>query len=235
MEAKEYINQNRELLLYFSQFSSEDISDLKVVEYSPKTTIIDFNKSNNNIYIIVKGICYVYKNLLNNKPFCLYKIANSDIIGFNYNNPLGEKTEEYQVISATKVIALKISKEKFLKYKEKYSKFYDNIIKTLINRIKSALTIKLECSMYNSTINVVSYLIYSYQLFLTMYDESYIGEVPIIETRATINRFTGISIRSINNTIEYLKNLNYISIIKGKVNIDKKQYLDLVTYKLDNI
>lgn len=235
MEAKEYINQNRELLLYFSHFSLEDISELKVVEYSPKTTIIDYNNSNNNIYIIVKGICYVYKKILNNKPFCIYKIANSDIIGFNNINSIEEKNEEYKVISTTKIIAIKIPKKDYLKYKEKYSTFHDNIINAKIHRLNTALTIQLECSMYNSTINVVSYLIYSYQLFLKMFDDSYTGQVTINETRATINKFTGISIRSINNTIEYLKNLNYITIKRGKINIDKKQYLDLVSYKLDNI
>ncbi|MBK5201531.1 MAG: Crp/Fnr family transcriptional regulator [Spirochaetaceae bacterium] len=235
MDANMYINQNKELLSYFSEFDNEDIQELEVVEYDSNTTILDNSNLTKNIFIIIKGICCVFKNLQNGKPFCYYKIANNDVIGL-FNFVHSEEIDVYnKVITATKVIALKIPKEDFLKYKDLYPSFYTKVIIENVHRLHTALTVHVECKMYNSTINVVSYLIYSYKIFLKMFDSAYIGPVPISETRATISRFTGISIRSINNTIEFLKNLNYITITKGKVNIDKDQYLNLISYKLDNI
>lgn len=235
MDAKRYIDQNKELLSYFSEFNTEDIQSLKVVEYDINKTILDNSKLNNNIFVIIKGICCVFKKLQNGKPFCYYKIANNDIIGFYNLIHTGEADTYNKVITATNVIALKIPKEDFLLYTKKYPSFFNKVILENIHRLNNALTVHVECKMYNSTINVASYLIYSYKIFLKMFDPSYTGPVPISETRATISKFTGISIRSINNTIEFLKNLNYITINRGKVNIDKEQYLNLITYKLDNI
>ncbi len=235
MNAKVYIDQNKELLSYFSEFNDEDINSLEVVEYEPNTTIIDNTKLNNNIFIIIKGICCIYKKLQNGKPFCYYKVANNDVIGlYNIIHP-EETTGYHQIITDTPVIAFKITKEEFFRFRDNYPSFYNKVIIENVHRLHKALTVHVECKMYNSTINVASYLIYSYKIFLKMFSPDYLGPVPICETRATISKFTGISIRSINNTIELLKNLNYITITKGKVNIDREQYENLVTYKLDNI
>lgn len=235
MNANGLVNQNPDLQKYFSEFSPSDIDKIEVLHIPAGTAIEDEKSEESSVYFIVRGICSVYRKIENGDDFNYYKISNNDVFGLtNVINPYN-RLADAKFVAMTDITLFRIRKTRFKRFTDVYTKFYHMVTVDIITRLHDSLAMHVECKKYNSTINIVSYLIYSYRTYLKMFDKGYEGYVPISETRAIISDFTGISIRSINNTIDLLKNLEHISIIKGKVNINAEEYQKLLSYKADNI
>jgi CRP-like cAMP-binding protein len=235
MNAQKYIEGSSELKKYFSEFTSADIEKIDLIEYPAGSIINDQDTDENSVFFLVQGIGAVYRKIENGELFKYYYITKNDVFGLSDVIDPNKIGSYYTIKAMNDIILLKVTQTQLNKFKADYPKFENKIVIGIIERLHQALTVHVECKKYNSTINIVSYLIFTYEIYHTMYDSNYIGYVPINETRATISDFTGISIRSINNTIDLLKKLNYISVIKGKVNINIKEYATLKSYKASNI
>jgi CRP-like cAMP-binding protein len=235
MNAQKYIEQSSTLENYFSDFTSADIEKIEVLEYQAGTFIKDDNTEGHSVFFLVKGIGAVYSKIENGELFRYYYVIKDDVFGFSDVIAPNNKISDFSVKAMSDVVVLKIKKTLLNKFIIEYPKLENKIVIGLLERLHWAITFQVECKKYNSTINIVSYLIFSYEIFHTMDDSNYTGYVAINETRSSISDFTGISIRSINNTIDLLKKLNYISIVKGKVNINSKEYNALKNYKANNI
>lgn len=230
MGIKKYLNEKLFLQKLFADFTDIDIGKINVMHYASDMTIIKRDSSSNYVYLIVSGICGIFNELDNGEIFCYYKISNYDVIG------LSEVLVENDVRSAniqtlTDVVAFKIDKLDLKKWMLKYPDFYNEIIRNIINRLHNTLRKHIECKKYSAYANVVSYLIYSYNLYKTIYVENYRGDIKINETRKMISDFIGISIRSANNSIEMLKDNNLVTVKLGKIYINYEQYVKLVEYK----
>lgn len=235
MNAQKYIDRSSELKNYFSEFTSADIEKIKVLEYPAGSTINDQDTDENSVFFLVHGIGTVYRKIENGELFRYYYISKNDVFGLSDVIDSNQTETEFTVKAINDVILFRIPLTMLNRFKATYPQFENKIIAGIIKRLHDSLTVHIECKKYNSTINIVSYLLYTYKIYHSMYDLNYIGYVSINETRAAISDFTGISIRSINNTIDQLKKLNYISVIKGKVNINTTEYAKLKLYKASNI
>ncbi|GKX30637.1 hypothetical protein SH1V18_31170 [Vallitalea longa] len=230
MTIQKYINENPFLQQLFTEFTHSDLELIDVIYYASDMTIIKRNSCSNYVYLIVNGICGMFKRLENGEIYCYYKISNYNVIG------LSEILSDNDVRNAdvdtlTDVIALKISKRNLKEWMVKYPDFYNKIIYNTINRLHSTLSKYIECKKYSVKVNVVAYLIYCYDLYKKIYDTNYKGLVKINETRNMISNFIGISIRSTNSTVEILKNKNLVTIKLGKIYINNEQYNNLLKYK----
>jgi CRP-like cAMP-binding protein len=148
---------------------------------------------------------------------------------------LPEKTKirVADVVVVSDVLAFSISKLDFKKYQIKYPDFYNRCIQIIIERLHQNLMVHIECKKYNAKLNIVSYLIHTYKLYCKLPRSNNNG-VYINETRQMIADFTGISQRSVNSTIEFLKNINLVTIDRQKLYIDENQYKNLLDYKYNN-
>ncbi len=115
----------------------------------------------------------------------------------------------------------------------KYPEFYNLVIHNIIKRLHDTLSEHVECKKYDAHANIVSYLIYCYDLYAKVHHKDYQGKVKINETREMISDFIGISIRSVNSTMEVLKSENLITVSHGKILVDKEQYERLKEYKTE--
>jgi CRP-like cAMP-binding protein len=162
--------------------------------------------------------------------FCYYKISNYDVIGLS-EVLVENHLRNADIKTLTDIVAFKIDKIDLQNWMVKYPNFYYKIISNVIDRLHSTLRNHIECKKYTSHANIVSYLIYSYNLYKRIYKENYRDDVKINETRSMISDFIGISIRSTNNSIDILKNKNLVTIKYGKIYINQEQYIKLVEYK----
>lgn len=230
MDIKQYINDKPFLKELFQDFTETDIEKIDVMYYANDMIIIRRKASSNYVYLIISGICGIFNELDNGELSCYYKISSYDVIGLS--EVLVENDVRYANIQTlTNVVALKINKLDLKKWMVKYPDFYNKIMHNIINRLHDTLRSHIECKKYSTHINVVSYLIYSYNLYKKIYGKNYKGNVKINETRNMISDFIGISIRSTNNSVERLKDENLVTVKLGKIYINYEQYKKLVEYK----
>lgn len=230
MDIKEYLNQKPFLQELFANFSDADLEKIDVVYYASDLTIIRRHSSSNYVYLVVNGICGMFKELENGENFCYYKISSCDVIGLSEIIG-GDSVRNANIHTLTNVVTFKIHKDDMKEWMLKYPDFYNKVMHNVIDRLHKTLTNHVECKKYTAHANVVSYLIYSYDLYKKSYKDNYQGDVKINETRSLISDFIGISIRSTNSTIEKLKDKNLVTIKHGKIYINYEQYDKLLQYK----
>lgn len=231
MTAVDYMKNRPLLKQLFKEFQDEDLAHIELVYYAAGIPIIHKDSSAEYVYIIVKGICGIFKELVNGEEFCYYKISNLDVIGMSEILAEVNVSRHATIQTLTDVAAFKIKRVYVSQWMQKYPKFYNNLVRGVINRLHNTLIKHVECKKYNSHANIVSYLIYSYELYRHNYEDGYTESVKINETRDMIGNFLGISIRSINSSVEKLKNLDMINVKHGEIYMTKVQYENMIEYK----
>lgn len=234
MEIHEYINTSPKLKELFKGISKEDLNYFELVFLKPDDYLLNKHGTTGYLYFITKGICGIFHELENGEQYCTYKIVPYNIIGLSEMIPGEIDTRIANVIALSDLVTIRIKKVFFTKIKVKYIDFYDKCVRLVIHRLHNDLSMHIECKKYSSMLNVVSYLIYTYNLYVyvsTNHDDL----VYISETRQMIADYTGLSKRSVNSTFEKLKLLGLVEIIKGKIYISKYQYEKLLEYKDENI
>jgi CRP-like cAMP-binding protein len=232
MEFQKLFHGHSELEKLFQKFSDEDMEKIQVSRYPQDVTMIKREaQTSDYAYLIVTGICGIFNILENGEEYCYYKISEYDVIGLS--ELLGEQaiSREADIRTLTAVVALKISKEDLRKWMVQYPEFYNRLVRKILNRLHGAIRKYIECKKYSSIANIVSYLIYSYELYRISYEKNFVGDVKINETREMIGDFISMSIRSVNYNLEALKKLDYINIRRGKIYINHEQYMHLRMYK----
>lgn len=233
MTALEYMYDKPALKKFFEGIDEADIAQLELVHYATGLTIIHKDSSAEYIYIIVNGICGTFRELVNGEQFCTYKISTLDVIGMSEILEALQVSRYAEVRTLTDVSAFKIKKEYLKGWMQKYPDFYNKLVMGIINRLHNTLSKHVECKMYNAHTNVVSYLIYSYDLYCHNYEDDHCDAVKINETREMIRDFLGMSVRSINSSVEKLKTLDMVSVKRGKIYMTKGQYDKMVDYRYD--
>jgi len=232
MEFQKLLIDHPELKDLFQKFTMEDIDKIRIARYPQDVAVIKRNAQESEFaYLIVTGICGSFNVLENGEEYCTYKISDYDLIGLA--ELLGNEAvlREAEIRTLSDVVALKIAKTELRVWMVKYPEFYNRLLKNIINRLHGTIRKHVECKKYSSMGNLVSYLIYSYELYRKAYHRNHLGQVKINETREMIGDFISMSIRSINYNLEALKKQDYISIQRGKIYIDHDQYMRLRLYK----
>ncbi len=232
MEFQKLLLEHPELQKLFQKFSDEDIKKIQISHYPQDVTMIKREEhATNYAYLIISGICGIFNILENGEDYCYYKISEYDVIGLS--ELLGEQavSREADIRTLTDVVVLKITKEDLRSWMVQYPEFYNLLVKNIINRLHGTIRKHIECKKYSSMANIVSYLLYSYELYRKTHGKLYLGDVKINETREMIGDFISMSIRSVNYNLEALKKQDYISIRRGKIYINHEQYMHLRLYK----
>jgi len=233
MLIENYIKRDEELQTLFQSVSVQDLAKFKKKSYKPNEYLINKDHRANNIFFIFEGVCGILQDLVNGENYNSYKISSLSIIGLSEILPEKTKIRVADVVAVSDVLAFSISKLDFKKCQIKYPDFYNRCIQIIIERLHQNLMVHIECKKYNAKLNIVSYLIHTYQLYCKLPRSNNNG-VYINETRQMIADFTGISQRSVNSTIEFLKNINLVTIDRQKLYIDENQYKNLLDYKYNN-
>ncbi len=227
--------EDSKLALLFKDFSKSDISRLELTNFPTGSTVIHKECSSLYVYIILSGIAGVFKEVDNGENFCYYKISKHDTIGVS--EVLSEKPKRRiaNIVAITDITTLRITQSDFKQFTRKYPLFFNQLTMGIIHRLHKSLEFHVECKKYSASLNIVSYLIYSYEFYLKMANNNSSNPIIIDETRHMMSSFTGISARTINSTIEKLKSLGFISVQKGKISMDNLGYQKLLTYKIKHI
>lgn len=230
MDINKFMNDNPFIKDLFYEFTKSDLYKMEIVYYASDMTVIKRFSQSNYVYLIINGICGIFNELDNGEAFCSYKISNYDVIGLSEVLSVND-VRNADIQTLTDVIAFKIKKDDLREWMVRYPEFYNKIIYHTINRLHATLRKHIECKKYSSHANIVSYLIYSYELYRRIYEDCYTGDVKINETRDMISDFIGVSIRSANSTIEILKKKGLVTVRLGKIYINQQQYRNLAEYK----
>ncbi len=233
MEIEQYIKRDEDIKDLFQSMSILDLAKFEKKTYKQNEYLINKNCSANNIFFIFEGICGILQDLVNGETYCSYKINSLAIIGLSEILPKKSKIRIADVIAVSDVVAFSINKSCFKKFQIKYPNFYNRCIQIIIERLHQNLMVHIECKKYNAKLNIVSYLIYTYKLYCKVSKLNNKG-VYINETRQMIADFTGISERSVNSTIELLKNRDLVTVERQKLYINESQYENLLEYKFHN-
>lgn len=233
MLIEDFIKRDEELKELFQSVSVSDLAKFEEKSYKQNEYLINKDCSANSIFFIFDGICGILNDLVNGETYCSYKINSLAIIGLSEILPEKSKIRVADVVAVTDVVAFSISKTYFKNFQIKYPDFYNRCIQIIIERLHQNLMVHIECKKYNAKLNIVSYLIYTYKLYCKVPQLNNKG-VYINETRQMIADFTGISERSVNSTIELLKNINLVTVDRQKLYINEMQYENLLEYKFHN-
>jgi CRP-like cAMP-binding protein len=228
-----YIRKDDELKKLFQSVIASDLAKFEIKSYKVNEYLINKDCSAQNIFFVVEGVCGIFHELINGESYCSYKINSLNIIGLSEILPKKANYRKADVIAVSDVVVLAINKSYFKKFQIKYPDFYNRCINLIIERLHQNLMVHIECKKYNAKMNIISYLIHSYSLYKKLPKLTDKG-VLINETRQMISDFTGISQRSVNSTIEVLKNINLVTVVHQKLYISDEQYEALLEYKLEN-
>jgi CRP-like cAMP-binding protein len=233
MLIERYINKDEELGKLFHSLTSSDLARFELKYCKANDFLINKDSSANSIYFIFEGVCGIMQELLNGETYCSYKINSLAIIGLSEILPKQSSIRKADVIAVSDITVFSIDKFTFKKFQIKYPDFYNRCIQVIIERLHQNLMVHIECKKYDAKMNIVSYLIHSYKLYCKLPKVNKNG-VFINETRQMIADFTGISQRSVNATIEMLKNIDLVTVDHQKLYINIKQYKALLEYKFEN-
>lgn len=204
-------------------FSKDELESLTVVRCGPGKDIIRKNTVSENIYIILEGVCNVMKDLPNGSTIINYQVSTLDILGIADITVPGSRCYS-TICSVTPVILLQISKKDFLHYFSKYQSFSLFLFQNILNHLHDFMNFTTNCNSNSTQINIYYYLCERYSSYCPSYGPDYEGYVRIMENRQQISDFLNIDIRSLNWYLTKFKENREISIIHGKIHMDREQF-----------
>lgn len=227
MGIETYMKQIPELMKLLEELPPEALDRIQVRDYQVNDYLIRSGCYENNIYIILQGVCDIARPNDTGVMISNYKISNMDVTGLSeLYQPLPAKRYA-SVIAKTPVTAAVIPSDILMTCFGKYQYFTVQLNLLVINRLHRSIGLFAECNNYPLYESVVTYLIYAYHFYKRQYALDYYGLVKINESRQEMADTIGVDVRSINRVIEKLKTEDYVKIIRGKIHIDKTRFVNL--------
>lgn len=227
MGIETYMKQIPELMKLLEELPSEALARIQVRDYQINDYLIKFGGYENNIYVILQGVCDIARPNDTGVMISNYKISNMDVIGLSELYQSIPVKRYASVIAKTPVTAAVIPSDILMVCFGKYQNFTVQLNLLVINRLHQSIGLFAECNNYPLFGSVITYLIYAYHFYKRQYAPDYYGLVKINESRQEMADTIGVDVRSINRVIEKLKTDNFVKIIRGKIYIDKTQFVNL--------
>lgn len=230
MNINNYIKCHPYLTQLFEEIPEDERENMAIRQYTPNQVIIEKGSSCESLFIILNGVCDVMNELETGVTVCNYKLSQWDVTGFS--EIISDVHARIATVTArTPVLVLTIPKGSLLAWFGTYPHFTKQLTFTVLNKLHVSLKVSAECKSYPLRINMISFLIHSYDLYRRNYIEHYTGSIKFLESRQLLSQFLGVDVRSVNRIIESLKNEGLISIVRGKIHISTAQYEALVEAK----
>ncbi|GHV95092.1 hypothetical protein AGMMS50293_14120 [Spirochaetia bacterium] len=231
MTIHQYMKTEKELWGILRELPMEVLDQIEIKSWKTGDFLIKKGQYDNNLYIILKGVCDIIRSFDTGISLIYYKISKLDIIGFTelVGPPI---MREADVVARTEVTAALIPQKIIQACFGKYQIFSVQIALRIINRLHNSIGLFAECNNYSVNLSVVTYLLHAYYFYKRQYSENYDGPVKIFDSRQEMADLIGIDIRSVNRVITKLKNNSFLKIIKGKIHIDKSGFIKLYNLKM---
>ncbi len=232
MTIAEAMKKHPSLCEIFSEFTPEMLSKIQVKTYEPGEYIIKKGSHDNNLFIILEGICNATNRYDVGQHTILYKLTAFDVSGLS---ELFDENESRatSLIANTSVRALVLPHDLVLESFGKKQIFTVWTIKSILNRLHLSFALNKECSSYPSDLSVITYLLHSYHFYIKNYPPGYTGYVRLDESRQEMAGLMGLNIRTVNRAIKVFKANGCILIDRGKISIDQKGYVILSNLKYE--
>ena len=186
------------------------------------TAMIVAGQRDENLYILLDGVADISREFSNGLRMTYYKVTAGDVVGL-YELLGPSITRTATVLAHTDLVALTVPRSTVLEWYHSIPELVMAITGRVLGRLFEANSLLAECSSYNLLRSTVTYLLHVYSLYRCQYGPSYDGPVRIAESRQEMADFLGADVRSINRSVERLKNAQLITIQRGKIHIDAKQ------------
>ena len=216
----------------FCGMNRDELIKLPVRHYAPKEALIlEGTSSKKELYFLLHGVCAGEEKRKTGCNENLYiKYPKGYFLGLM--EIISPKTDQrlITICAQTDVYALIIDGKTLLRWQCQYPDVYNSIISHVLAfhfRIQQLLC---NCTFQTPYAACIFYLCHLYETYLnSCYEKDYSKKVKIPDSREEIRHYLAKDIRTINRILNQLKSQNLISVIKGKIHIDKQQYLALRT------
>jgi CRP/FNR family cyclic AMP-dependent transcriptional regulator len=197
----------------------EDVKKRSILkEFYPTDILLKKDEEAKYVYLLYSGTLRVINEFPNGTVYGFAYIDSTEIIGA-LEILAEEKRIAATVEAVTHSIALRISKEDFIKWFESSIDFSMIMARMLAKKFYPTISKNGEVFMNSSMHSLASFIIRSVEKNIKE------GKIGIInKKRQYIADELGMSLRTVYRAIKKLKEDNLITIIKGKIHVSKKQY-----------
>ncbi|RKD27144.1 CRP/FNR family transcriptional regulator, cyclic AMP receptor protein [Caminicella sporogenes DSM 14501] len=197
----------------------EDVKQRAVLkEFFPTDILLKKDEEVNCVYLLYSGTLRVINEFPNGTVYGFAYIDSTEIIGA-LEILAKEKKIAATVEAVTHSIALRISKEDFIKWFESSIDFTMEMAKMLAKKFYPTVCKNGEVFMNSSIYSLASFIIRSVE------EDIKEGKTGIInKKRQYIADELGVSLRTVYRAIKKLKEDNLITVIKGKIHVSREQY-----------
>ncbi|GAA0181488.1 hypothetical protein SH2C18_40150 [Clostridium sediminicola] len=228
MSIEDFINNKPYLANLFIGMPAEIRMKCKVQNFDAKTIMIKKDEEPKYVYIIYSGTLKIFNEFQNGKILETAIVNDQDFVGLIEILASKDKIAA-TVETVTDCVALKISKNDFLKWLEN-----DHYLAMIVARKMAKDFYNIAYSNGELLLNSTMYTLVSSIIEWTKEDIEE-GKVSLInKKRQQIADELGISLRTVQRNIKKLKQEELITINTGKVYVNNEQYKALVN-KLDEL
>lgn len=228
MHIEDLINSDKIFMEFISNIPGDIRGRITVRRFLPKAVVARKGEKIKYISVIYSGKMHVINEFDSGQIYTFADIGFMDIVGDI--EILAEKfTAACTVEAITDCIVLEMSCEDFIKAFEISHNFSKQVARMIAKKMYSSSFNNGEAIFYSVKHNVASFII--------KYAQKRIMEENIVVInllRQEIADTLGISTRSVNRAVKAMKDENLISTKKGKININKNQYSELIN-SLENL
>lgn len=228
MKYEDFSNYEENIKNFILKLPESIMSKAVIKKFKAKSTIVKKEDAVKNVYLLLKGEFRVINEFSDGN---IYAFAN--ILPLNFIGELevlsGQVVNAGSLVAVTDCIVLQFQLGEFKKCLEENHEFLLLVSRQLANK------------MYQTSSEIGSVLyyrgIYKVKIFFVRYYQkaknSQSKIILIDKKRQIIANEIGISEKTVERSIKKLKEENFISVVKGKIYIDEKQYLQLLA-NIDN-
>ncbi|QXM05123.1 Crp/Fnr family transcriptional regulator [Crassaminicella indica] len=222
MSIERFIKDNTDLEKLLKNMP-EDVKKRCVIKNFPaKSIMLKKDAEVKYVYIHLFGTLRVLNEFANGNIYGFAYIDSTDFVG-----ALEILAEESQIACTVEAVtdctALRMSKEDFLKWFEKDILFSTTIARLLAKKFYPTIYRNGAVFMHSAMDSLISFIIKFVE-----YDIQDKAVVLINKKRQHIADELGISLRTVHRIIKNLKENELITVEKGKIYVNKKQYEKLI-------
>ena len=210
----------------FRKFNKDELSRLDIQHYAPGKFLIQEDRPKDmSLFLLLKGICIADKL----KPgedhyFSTYRVLPGEFIGLYEIISPDQIKRSISICAKTLVTTLCIEGTEYLRWQTAHPDLYNWVISEVLANRYRAYILQVNAVRLN-TYNAGAY--YLHNLYIeyrdACYSPAYSGSVKIWDTRSEIGNALALDVRSVDRIINKFHHLDMLSVMKGKVHIDKKQ------------
>jgi CRP/FNR family cyclic AMP-dependent transcriptional regulator len=193
-------------------------------KFPPQSGIVRKSYDCKYVYILLKGEVKVINEFENGTTYTIASMVPINFIG-ELEALSGQSVYALTVKTITDCITLRLPFQDFIKWLESDAVMLMMIAKVLAKKMYPTSYESGNPTNHSSLFKLQSYLVEYYQKNAIQRDQP----LPVKKNRQYIADEIGISVKSVNRSLEKLKEQGLVTVEKGKVHLSKEQYLEMTS------